>query len=74
MLECWRSAFLYFCCCVACEPVGVGVAVMSADWVALASLWEAPTPAKLSHLHLVGFHCLLTSNLRHQYVHRMQQR
>jgi hypothetical protein len=23
--------------------VGVGAAVVSADWVALASLWEAPT-------------------------------
>jgi hypothetical protein len=54
--------------------MGVGVAVKSADWVALASLWEAPIPANLSHLHLVGFHCLLTSNVRHQYVDRMKQK
>jgi hypothetical protein len=27
--------------------MGVGAAVVSADWVALTSLWEAPTRMKL---------------------------
>jgi hypothetical protein len=51
--------------------MGMGV-IVSTDWVVLASLFETLTATNLSHLHIIEFHCLLISNLRHQYVDRLQ--
>jgi hypothetical protein len=33
----------YFCFWAASGPMGVGAAMLSVDWVMLASLWEDPT-------------------------------
>jgi hypothetical protein len=41
MLLYQRIAFLYI---LLRDPVGIGAALVSADWVSLASLWEAPIP------------------------------
>jgi hypothetical protein len=31
------------CCYMACEPMGIGAAMVHADWLALKLMWVAPT-------------------------------
>jgi hypothetical protein len=48
-LDCWEAAF-YTLSLVVPEPVGFGAALICADCLVLASMWEAPTPVYMSQV------------------------